>query len=408
MRDGRADVCVATDVAARGIELPNLALVVRAELPSNHETLLHRSGRTGRAGRKGTSALVVTNKSRKKAERILGMAKLRAEWATAPSADEVNAREEERMLTETDWALAVSEGEQETVGKLVDGFSPEQLAAAYLRHYRAVRSAPEELAEVGAKPEPRKPFGPSKWFAVAGGSQKGAAPRRLLPMLCKAGGLSKDDIGAIRIQDDHSVVEIKESSAAGFLEALGQGMNIEGDAVSALDKPPSFARGPKPGGPRSDRKGPGGPRKPAHRGKSDERPAGKLRPQAADKPKAQTADKPKPKAPAKSTPPVDWNDAPAPRTRKPKPQDRPKTDSPRKGDGPRTDDAPRKKLSVHVQPGPDGKPVRARKPRTGPKGPPPPKGKSTSKKNRARALAAKAAGRASAKGATGKPKRPKG
>ncbi len=372
MRDGRADVCVATDVAARGIDLPNLDLVVHAELPSNHETLLHRSGRTGRAGRKGTSALVVTNKTRKKAERILGMAKLRAEWATAPSADEVNAREEERMLTETDWTHDVSEGEQETVGKLVEGFSTEQLAAAYLRLYRAVRSAPEELADVGAKPEPRKPFGPSKWFAVAGGRQKGAEPRRLLPMLCKAGGLSKDDIGAIRIQDDHSVVEIKESSVAGFLETLGQGMNIEGDAVSVLDTPPAFAKGPKPVG-----KGPGkGPRKPAHRGQGDGRD-----------------ETPKPRG--KPTPPTEWNDQPEPRKRKPKPQDRPAKEA-----------APRKKLTLNPDATGGDAPVRARKPRTGPKGPPPPKGKSNSKKNRARALVSKG-GKGGPKGGAPKPRRPK-
>ncbi|WP_370399393.1 DEAD/DEAH box helicase [Sulfitobacter sp. JB4-11] len=370
MRDGRADVCVATDVAARGIDLPNLDLVVHAELPSNHETLLHRSGRTGRAGRKGTSALVVTNKTRKKAERILGMAKLRAEWATAPSAEEVNAREEERMLTETDWSQDVSEGEQETVTKLVDGFSTEQLAAAYLRLYRAVRSAPEELAEVGAKPEPRKAFGPSKWFSVSGGRQKGAEPRRLLPMLCKAGNLDKDDIGAIRIQDDHSLVEIKDSSVAGFLQALGQGMSIEGDAVTALDKPPSFAKGPKPEY--------GGPRKAAHRGSSADRAA------------------PKSKSPPKPTPPVDWNDQPEPRKRKPKPEDRPS-----KGD------APRKKLSVNTDATGEGKPVRARKPRTGPKGPPPPKGKASSKKNRARSLAAKP-GKGGSKGGPGTPRRSKG
>ena len=59
MRDGRARICVATDVAARGIDLPNLDLVVHADIPQSHETLLHRSGRTGRAGRKGVSALIV-------------------------------------------------------------------------------------------------------------------------------------------------------------------------------------------------------------------------------------------------------------------------------------------------------------------------------------------------------------
>ena len=86
MRDGRARVCVATDVAARGLDLPNLDLVIHAELPNNHETLLHRSGRTGRAGRKGVSALIVPPSARRKAERILGAARLKAEWSSAPSA----------------------------------------------------------------------------------------------------------------------------------------------------------------------------------------------------------------------------------------------------------------------------------------------------------------------------------
>jgi ATP-dependent RNA helicase DeaD len=59
LRDGRASVCVATDVAARGIDLPGLALVIHADLPKNKDILLHRSGRTGRAGSKGVSAVVV-------------------------------------------------------------------------------------------------------------------------------------------------------------------------------------------------------------------------------------------------------------------------------------------------------------------------------------------------------------
>jgi len=64
MRDGRARVCVATDVAARGIDLPGLELVIHADLPSNEEGLLHRSGRTGRAGRKGISALIIPTRWR--------------------------------------------------------------------------------------------------------------------------------------------------------------------------------------------------------------------------------------------------------------------------------------------------------------------------------------------------------
>ncbi|MGB3627016.1 MAG: DEAD/DEAH box helicase, partial [Henriciella sp.] len=71
LRDGRANVCVATDVAARGLDLPDLDLVIHADLPSNREALLHRSGRTGRAGRKGVSVLVVPFKARRRIERLL-------------------------------------------------------------------------------------------------------------------------------------------------------------------------------------------------------------------------------------------------------------------------------------------------------------------------------------------------
>ena len=71
MRDGRARVCIATDVAARGIDLPNLELVIHAEMPRNRETLLHRSGRTGRAGRKGTCVLIVPHNERRRNERAV-------------------------------------------------------------------------------------------------------------------------------------------------------------------------------------------------------------------------------------------------------------------------------------------------------------------------------------------------
>lgn len=80
MRDGRARVCVATDVAARGIDLPGLELVIHADLPTNSETLLHRSGRTGRAGQKGVSAIIVPVSQRRKAERLLEGAKVSPTW----------------------------------------------------------------------------------------------------------------------------------------------------------------------------------------------------------------------------------------------------------------------------------------------------------------------------------------
>ena len=80
LRDRRARVCVATDVAARGIDLPNLSLVVHVELPRDAEGLQHRSGRTGRAGRKGTAVLIVPYQRRKRVESMLRGAKIEADW----------------------------------------------------------------------------------------------------------------------------------------------------------------------------------------------------------------------------------------------------------------------------------------------------------------------------------------
>ena len=361
MRDGRARVCVATDVAARGIDLPNLDLVVHAELPSNHETLLHRSGRTGRAGRKGVSALIVPPAARKKAERILKFAKLRATWDVAPGAEAVMARDEVRMLADPVWSEALTESEAAPVAKLTESFSPEQIAAAYLRLYHARHSAPEELGPADAKPAPRAAFGPSVWYALEGGQAAGAEPRRLLPMLCKAGGVSKEDIGAIRVHHEASFIEIREAAVAGFEASIGAAMKVEGAGLSRQDKAPE--RGDRPE--RRER---------PERGDRPERGPG---PDRSDRP----VTKPRKPRGDGTTKPVDWNDAPAPRAKKPKPGAA--ADKPRK---------PRNKDKARSEARPEGV-VTRHKPRAQgaggkPKGPPPPKGKPGSKKNKARAGAA--------------------
>jgi ATP-dependent RNA helicase DeaD len=145
MRDGRARVCIATDVAARGIDLPNLELVIHADLPSNPETLLHRSGRTGRAGRKGVSALIIPYSARRRTERLLHNAGITPEWANPPSADAVLQRDNERMLADPAFTQPVADSERAVVDTLLDAYSAEQVAVAFLRLSRAGRSAPEEL-----------------------------------------------------------------------------------------------------------------------------------------------------------------------------------------------------------------------------------------------------------------------
>ncbi|WP_109465553.1 DEAD/DEAH box helicase [Albibacillus kandeliae] len=281
MRDGRARVCVATDVAARGIDLPNLELVIHAELPSNVEGLLHRSGRTGRAGRKGISALVVPPKQVKKAERLLKWAKVTAEWTAAPGADDILRRDEERLLANAVWTDEMTADEADFAARLLEAQTPQAIAAACLRLYRSNHSAPEELGAPAARPErgerPDRPerkdhadFGPSAWVALSVGRGDNAEARWLLPLLLRAGGLEKSDIGAIRVQQDETFVELAEPSLEGFWAMVGEGGALEeGVSARAVDGVPEFSSdrgGPSRGAPRGGPRGAGADRKP-HRGK---------------------------------------------------------------------------------------------------------------------------------------------
>ncbi|CUI71074.1 DEAD/DEAH box helicase [Cognatishimia activa] len=373
MRDGRANVCVATDVAARGIDLPNLDLVVHAELPGSHETLLHRSGRTGRAGRKGTSALIVTKRTSNKANRILKMAKLDATWGGAPTADEVSAREDERMMGDEAWTQPINEVEQGSVDALTAAFSAEQLAAAYLRLRRTARSAPEELnAFTESKPRRKEDFGPSTWFSVSGGRKAGAEVRRLLPMLCKAGNLTKDDLGAIRIQDNETYVQVLSSSVDGFLAAIGPDQKVEDAKIEKVDGEPKLER-PE----RSER-----PNRGFKSRKFDDRGPRRDGPPKFKKPGGGKRFDPLDDKPRKKPHRKGGDSAAKPREDKPyKPRDE-EAWKDRSSKGGKSGDRKSKGQSF-------GKP--SGKPSGKPKGPPPPKGKPNSKKNKARA-AAKAAG----------------
>ncbi|MAS15718.1 MAG: ATP-dependent RNA helicase [Nitratireductor sp.] len=259
MRDGRARVCVATDVAARGIDLPNLELVIHADLPTNAETLLHRSGRTGRAGRKGVSALIAAPNGRRRAERLLRDAKVRLEWTSPPSADEVLQRDDERLMADPHLEDPIQDNEADFVKALLEKHGAEQIAAAFVRLHRAKLSAPEDVTEVtiqegGGMREERAPrreeFDESVWFSLSVGRKQNAEPRWLIPLLCRAGDITKREIGAIKMQQDETFVQLDAACVDRFLAAIGPQAVLERSIrVVQLDGAPEFAArgsGPKP------------------------------------------------------------------------------------------------------------------------------------------------------------------
>jgi ATP-dependent RNA helicase DeaD len=239
LRDHRAQVCVATDVAARGIDLPDLELVIHADLPKNTEALLHRSGRTGRAGRKGASVLIVPHSARRRTERLLKDANINAKWGEPPSVEAIKRRDDARLLADPLFTEALQASDESIVQALLAEHDPVQIAAAFVRLYRKGQAAPEDLAPTPAwtdKPErgERAPRGAAPanfeggaWVTLSVGRAQSAEPRWLIPMLCKAGGINKRQLGSIRILQHETHVEIDAASIDGFLQRIGEGGRIE-------------------------------------------------------------------------------------------------------------------------------------------------------------------------------------
>ena len=262
MRDGRARICVATDVAARGIDLPNLDLVIHADLPMNAETLLHRSGRTGRAGRKGTCVVISPAHRKRVALSILRTAKIEAESIAPPTADAIDTRYRESILTNALLSDPITDDERASVDSLLANWAPEALAAAYLRMQLAARPVPEEVTAIAddfgdRTPRTRDSFVGGSWFKVNLGRKERAEPRWLLPMICKAGGVTKQAIGSIRIFDTETIFEVAADKVDGFLRSVGKnGTGEKGVHISGVDGP-----GERPERPVSKKRPPGPPEK---------------------------------------------------------------------------------------------------------------------------------------------------
>jgi ATP-dependent RNA helicase DeaD len=253
LRDRRARVCVATDVAARGIDIPDLELVIHAELPHDAESLQHRSGRTGRAGRKGVSVILATHPRRKRAEALFRTAKLDVEWTPAPSAEDIRGRDQERLIEQLRPSGEAAEDDLTIARALLADAEPELVVASLIRASRAALPAPEDLVDNEPEPAfgprssaPRPGFEDTAWFVVDIGRNKNAEARWLLPMICRKGHITKSDIGAIRVFDRETRFEIVRSVEGRFIAALQKaeddGVHI--DPLAEPDMPPARDRKP--------------------------------------------------------------------------------------------------------------------------------------------------------------------
>lgn len=291
LRDRRARVCVATDVAARGIDLPTLSLVVHVELPRDAETLQHRSGRTGRAGKKGTAVLIVPYPRRRRVESMLRGARIQAEWIDAPTPEVIRERDRERLLETLRAPVEIDDEDRALANQLLAERTPEEIAALLVRAHRASLPEPDEMIERAhsdrreeRQSAHREGFDDIVWFRMDIGRRQNADPRWILPLLCRRGHITKNEVGAIRIQPNETLFQIPRAIAAKFASAVArsadrddQDVTIEPAEQGPMPRAPRGAgrgansEGRRPHGhaPRGDGEGrrpagprPGGPRRP--------------------------------------------------------------------------------------------------------------------------------------------------
>ena len=248
-RRGKVRVLVATDVAARGLDIADVGLVVHLDLPSDAANYTHRSGRTGRAGQKGRSLVLVPARGERRARRMLEMANVTARFVAPPTVDEVEAairaHTQRRLDSEIEADTPASDHDVALAERLLAEHDPRQLVARLLAMSapeqptapRAVRNAarPERRRERGARDaKPGKSDrAPSRArnghatsrdeagyarFYVTWGRRRGASPKRVLALMCRRGDIAGGDVGRIAVGDHATVVEVSSHVAGDFAE----------------------------------------------------------------------------------------------------------------------------------------------------------------------------------------------
>ena len=295
LKDGQIDVLVATDVAARGLDVERISHVLNYDIPYDTESYVHRIGRTGRAGRKGEAILFVAPRERGMLGAIERATRQKIEQMNLPSVDAVNERRVAKFLDKIEGALGSSdlsvfrdlveryESEKNVpaveiaaaLAALVQGKTPLLLAkpAVPERTFETRSFEARERTERPDRPKreprertPRDPNAPDvamKTYRIEVGYQHGAQPGHIVGAIANEADLESRFIGRIDIRDDYTLVDLPDGMPPELLEHM---QNVRVASKPLRMKPASDADIDAPkrkrsfGPPRGDK--PGGPRKP--------------------------------------------------------------------------------------------------------------------------------------------------
>ncbi len=284
LRDGRLDILVATDVAARGLDVERISHVVNYDIPTDTESYVHRIGRTGRAGRSGDALSFVTPRERHLLKAIERATRQPLTPMSMPSIEDVN---ETRVARFTESITGALGSEQlEFFRDLVRSYEQEHdVPAGDIAAALAVLVHDDRplLLEAAPEPEPSRAFerrdrpreprertprrrstAPLATYRIAVGKRHKVQPRQIVGAIANEGGLDRGDFGHIDIRGDHSFVELPADLSAETFSALER-TRISGKLIELAPAGPAPRAAAPRRSDRPDRAGGGGGRKPRHK-----------------------------------------------------------------------------------------------------------------------------------------------
>ncbi len=242
LRSGACTLLVATDVAARGLDIDRLSHVINVDVPRNPDAYVHRIGRVGRAGRTGIALTLVEPRQRRQLQNIARHVDRMLPLAPLPTLDDLRSHRREQLRAQVRRTAAVADLEpfQALVQDLADELDLEDLGAAALRLLAEARGMLGEEAEIpdprerrrrdGPRPHRSPRSGPAPDMArlyLGLGSRAGVRPKDLVGAIAGETGLPGHAIGAIRITPRFSLVEVPRSEAERVIDAL-RGTTLRG------------------------------------------------------------------------------------------------------------------------------------------------------------------------------------
>ncbi len=221
-REGQADILVATDVAARGLDIETVTHVINYDIPWDVEQYIHRIGRTGRAGRSGDAITLVSGRERAQLHNIERMIGSTIKAARIPTAADIVARRSE--IFQESLREVLKDGGYEnhlaSVQELAEEFDTTEIAAAALHMlWQSQHSATAEAADDMAHDFEQPELGMTRIF-IGMGRQDGLRPGDLVGAITNEAGLTGKSIGVIDILDRAAFVEVPSALAEKVVESL--------------------------------------------------------------------------------------------------------------------------------------------------------------------------------------------